>query len=364
MKELFGEKKDCFGCGACYAVCPSGAISMRMDEEGFYYPILDSDRCVGCDACVSVCPAKEPVPQTSGRFYAVRCRDEGLLRNSTSGGAFSLLANHVLKSGGTVCGAVFDDSFRVVHRLSKDIGPMRKSKYVQSDICDCFAIMERTMAEGEKVLFAGTPCQCHAVTCYFSGRTERLLVVSLVCRGVQSPGLWAEYIRYISGGGNLQAYDFRDKRRQDSGHAVSYIIDGQETIIGMDKDRFSRLYTRCLTLRPSCYACPYCSAYNCFDFTIGDFWGSGKYFPEFTDGKGVSLVIAHNMAASDLLEGIDRNEARIEPFEPESEDVLQAALQTPARQTLLRKLLFKDYGIKGTDGHCDMAMILKKYAAG
>ena len=42
--------EDCFGCGACLDVCPSGAIS----EGSPYY--IDPDICVCCGTCLDECP--------------------------------------------------------------------------------------------------------------------------------------------------------------------------------------------------------------------------------------------------------------------------------------------------------------------
>ena len=361
MRKI-NRKEDCFGCGACAAACKAGAISMREDREGFLYPTIDERRCIDCGACDDVCPAKEALARTEGEFYAVRCRDEALLRKSTSGGAFSLLAGEVIKSGGVVCGAVFDKKFRVTHILSEDFAPMRKSKYVQSDMSSCFEAIRQTLEGGRKVLFSGTPCQCHALRRFIGKQASELYLAALVCRGVQSPGLWADYVAYLSQNGVLEAYDFRDKRVLNNGHTTVYKINGQETVLANGQDRFGRLYTRCLTLRPSCYECPYCSPANDFDFVLGDFWGAEKTLPEMVDGKGVSLVVVKGEKAKALFSGISADAARIIPCK--REDTLQPALQSPAKQTLLRKLLFNDYARKDADGHCDMALLLKKYAAG
>ena len=56
---LFTRKEDCCGCTACYAICPTGAITMKEDEEGFEYPQVDDVKCIRCYLCLKVCPIKE-----------------------------------------------------------------------------------------------------------------------------------------------------------------------------------------------------------------------------------------------------------------------------------------------------------------
>ena len=51
-------KQDCTGCTACVNVCPRQCILMRVDEEGFYYPIIDKEKCIECGLCEKVCPVQ------------------------------------------------------------------------------------------------------------------------------------------------------------------------------------------------------------------------------------------------------------------------------------------------------------------
>lgn len=55
---LFKDKEDCCGCAACVSICPTRSIKMETDEEGFNYPLINSDTCVRCYQCLKVCPIK------------------------------------------------------------------------------------------------------------------------------------------------------------------------------------------------------------------------------------------------------------------------------------------------------------------
>ena len=50
------DKKDCCGCNACGDICNQGAISFKTDEEGFWYPVVDTVLCTDCHLCERVCP--------------------------------------------------------------------------------------------------------------------------------------------------------------------------------------------------------------------------------------------------------------------------------------------------------------------
>ena len=59
LPVLYTRKEECFGCTACDAVCPCGAIAMVEDEEGFAYPQVEEALCIRCYKCMQVCPCKD-----------------------------------------------------------------------------------------------------------------------------------------------------------------------------------------------------------------------------------------------------------------------------------------------------------------
>ena len=45
----------CYQCGACTAVCPTGALHIKRPEMEV---LFESERCSACELCVKACPAR------------------------------------------------------------------------------------------------------------------------------------------------------------------------------------------------------------------------------------------------------------------------------------------------------------------
>lgn len=137
LNANFTEKQNCCGCTACAAVCPKGCIEMKEDTEGFVYPIVDKETCINCKACERVCPIinqKKEVPFKQAG-YIVQNRDAAVLRESTAGGAFTVIAKYVINRGGVVFGVELSKDLIAHHvyiETESELSRFRNSKYVQS----------------------------------------------------------------------------------------------------------------------------------------------------------------------------------------------------------------------------------------
>ena len=54
-KKLVKSKDKCCGCGLCVVICQFKAIKMELDEEGFYYPVINEKKCIECGLCEKRC---------------------------------------------------------------------------------------------------------------------------------------------------------------------------------------------------------------------------------------------------------------------------------------------------------------------
>lgn len=325
------NKEQCCGCSACLHICPKHSISFKEDSEGFWYPHVDLSSCVNCGLCEKVCPVinqdseREPIA-----VYAAKHPDDSVRLKSSSGGIFSLLAEQIIGQGGVVFGAKFNDKWEVIHdyvETPEGLEAFRGSKYVQSYIGDSYVCAESFLKAGRKVMFTGTPCQIAGLKKFLRREYENLLAVDIICHGVPSPKVWRMYLEeeisckeYIGKNTTLVSskvsptitgVNFRDK--SNGWKKYSLVLNfSEETAIGKQNTVLSSMFTdniymraflSNLTLRPSCYNCPAKGGKSGADITIGDFWGVENVFPEFDDGKGVSVVVkcTHNEVINDAL---------------------------------------------------------------
>ena len=89
MKKSIITNSCCCGCKACEQVCPKYAISMKIDEKGFWYPRIDKKKCVECGLCYKVCPENFQSFQTNlPECIVYYNKDKEKQQEYSSGGAF------------------------------------------------------------------------------------------------------------------------------------------------------------------------------------------------------------------------------------------------------------------------------------
>lgn len=49
------DDDKCYQCGACTAVCPTGALRIKRPEMAV---LFESERCSACELCINTCPAR------------------------------------------------------------------------------------------------------------------------------------------------------------------------------------------------------------------------------------------------------------------------------------------------------------------
>ncbi len=353
-KTVKTEKSQCSGCSACRNICPCDSISMQLDDEGFIYPQIDESTCSSCGQCERVCPTVGQMndlrEREMHRVFALRHLDEGILLESTSGGAFSALAEVFCGTSGYVAGAVLGKDFTVKHQLiniSIGIDRFRKSKYLQSDVGLLYRQIQELLKAGTRVLFSGTPCQIAGLKAFLRNIPENLLLVEIICHGIPSQNFFNKYREAMEKKYHaaLCQLDFRNntrKRAWKDSQIILYFENGKKYRCSANyDDPFIHGFHAAFCQRPSCYCCSFVSMQRCADITIGDFWGIETVLPSWDDGKGVSLLLCNNEKAQALLPEIKRI-ARCEELDLETATKNNLQLKQPSKPHPLHEAFMRD----------------------
>jgi len=319
------DYEKCAGCGACVQRCPKRCISWTQREFGFRYPQIDKDACVNCGLCEKVCPTDKalevPVEQ---KVYAAVHKDTEVLAKSTSGGAFTAIADAIFAQGGIVYGAAMLDDMQVKHIRTTgkdDFEGLRSSKYLQSDTGTTYQMVEQDLKQGKFVLYSGTPCQIDGLKNFLGKDYETLYTVDIVCHGVGSQAYFDKYMDFARERyGKIKALRFRSKEYAgwSCGGGV-VVVDSSDCLKKIPYRDFDNYYYSYFLsgdiYRKSCYSCKYANTNRVGDFTLGDYWGVEALNLPLQTENGCSLLLVNNQHAMQLLdeiESLDRVETTVE----------------------------------------------------
>ena len=306
------DKAQCCGCTACMNICPVQCIVMRRDREGFDYPVANPDLCISCGKCEDVCPMTHTA-DSSAPLLTLAARAPQFIEKSSSGGIFPVLASEVTGQGGTVYGAVLNPDLTVSHTDASDmqgVERMRGSKYVQSELYASFEDVKYELSEGRKVMFTGTPCQIAGLKSYIGKDEPGLLLVDCACHGVPGPGLWEKYVKALSEKYGMQINDIRFRAKGRSWRKYDFVIsDAEKSVVTPhSKDPYMLLFLQDMTLRPSCYQCPFRKGRSGSDLTLADLWNVSEAAPEMDDDRGVSLILVNSEKGRETIAGLSAKE--------------------------------------------------------
>ena len=309
------EMDKCSGCGLCETVCPAQAIKMEYDKSGFIYPVIQKEKCIDCGLCERKCVVKTVSVEYPRTCYAGVHLDEKIRAKSSSGGMFAALAEYTLEQGGVVFGAAVVPKGKIVtvkHIMIKNKEELKKlqgSKYVQSDIRECYTNVKQQLSEGKKVLFSGTPCQVAAMKNYLGKEYDDLLLVDLVCHGTPSILHWEKSIEEkLQKDEKVFAVSFRGKEGYMQGE-IEFKTEAdriRKENYSFRNDSYYSMFLNADSYREGCYQCQYARPERDGDITIGDFWGFEKAYDRAQIEKDakISLEEGNSLIAVNTEKGL------------------------------------------------------------
>ncbi len=344
------DYEHCTGCEACAQKCPEHCISMVAGEFGFLYPVINQTVCVDCHLCEKACPIeKERSKPELQQAYAAVHKNSEILKASTSGGAFTALANFVLRNKGVVYGVQMDNF--VVHHVrvevATEIPHLRGSKYLQSRIGTVFQKAETDLKNGKQVLFTGTPCQIDGLKHYLGKDYENLITVDIVCHGVGSQEYFNQFIEAMKvKTPNAREIRFRSKKYTgwSCSSGATVMENGSEKPFYYHENYYYQFFLQGDIYRRSCYACKYANLDRPGDVTLGDFWGVEKLKLPLNTYNGCSLVIVNTEKGKQVLE--QDNELSIEAVNMEDAIKRNEQLMHPSELRIKREQRLEDFKTK------------------
>ncbi len=296
---------------ACKNVCPSGCIHVERDTRGFYLPRVDVSKCAKCGMCENVCKKANSAGKNKPIFAkSFSTNDTEALLRSSSGGAFTAFASMVLKQSGKVYGAAYDEAFSVRHirtETREELLKLNGSKYVQSDIGDCFELVKKDLKAGHKVLFSGTPCQVAGLDAYIPPQLkDNLIMIDFICHGVPTPKVWELYLKYLQSKecGKIFSVNMRDRRIDQAEYGICVVGENNEYFSSCRKDPFLVAFSNNLILRDSCFHCKHKNIECHSDITMADLWGGEQLLPKGKYTGHHSLVISNSPKGTEYISNL------------------------------------------------------------
>lgn len=282
---------------------------------------------------------------TENIVFAVKHKDEEIRALSRSGGVFTALSDFVLDNGGVVYGCALNEKFLAEHRRAakkEERDAFRGSKYIQSEINNCYNLCAEDLKSGLRVLFSGTPCQIDALNNFLflkNVNTANLITVDILCHGVPSPMVWKDYLNEQFADMKIESVDFRDKKTFGwRDHAETITVNGEKK----HGKCFTHLFYSHYILRPACFNCHYKKENRVSDITIGDYWKIENNDISFDDDKGISFVKLNTRKGESYFKSVEKElEIREFPIATSIQPAIDHNYVAPSN----REDFWREYGL-------------------
>ncbi len=354
IKDYFtsGDKSTCYGCYACEDTCPTKAINLKADSEGFFMPDINKELCINCGKCNRVCPYNTKVKNTDFESvgFMAYAKAECDLKHSASGGIFPVLAKNIISKGGYVVGVKYNSSLIPAYDIAatlEETEEFKGSKYVEPLHNDIFKKTKAALESGKPVLFTGAPCKIAGLKNYLGHEYENLITAEIICACSSSSLIFKHYLDAKTEEKNsaINKITFRDKSK--GWNSVATTLNFKNNTEESTKRRWN-IYYHCFVsaflAKRSCFRCEFTGDNIIADITMGDFWGYKKVNKKLdADKLGVSALKVATKKGMNLLNEVksdlylyevllsdiyDNNHSWPVDFPPEREEIFNDFSET------------------------------------
>lgn len=320
----------CQQCGACIAVCPTGALTLNQLKNGLCNIEVDHDKCIKCQRCVRTCPANKVddfgayfSTMKTKEFFLAHNRDEHFAAVSSSGGVARTLIIESLKQG--LIDGVY--SLRRLDTYPSAVGefytpdnipsPNDIPNSVYHSVMQCLELAK--VKKVRRLMVVGTACQLRALDVALKGKFETIIKVCIFCKQQKSLGS-TRFLAKISG----------TRIHGDGNFTAIYRGNGWPGFVRINNNsipwhRAAQIpFGRRLWTVPGCNVCgdPY-GFIAVADISLMDPWTI-----ESANDRGNTLVTVNTPAGRQLLDDIEQ----INKTQHSYNDVLPALSITDIRR--------------------------------
>ena len=330
--ELVVNNNLCIGCGLCVAQCPSKALKMSWNDEGFLIPQLVSDCNLEGD-CLQVCPFN-PFPkdevkteneianlflsdsknhhQKIGKYNSIYAGFSNQYRLSSSSGGLATyicaellnknIADHIIsiKESDTT-GTHYEYAISSSH---SELLSASKTRYFPVTMANVFTEIDKL--EG-KVAVVGVGCFIKAIRLaqYNNPKLKEKIsfLIGIICGGVKS----RFFTEYLASKMSIESEDikkpqFRVKDINSTANDYSFSCFGKnENEKSLKMKSVGDMWGTGLFKANACDFCDDVTT-ELADISLGDAW----LHPYYLDGKGTNVVVTRsNLADKIINEGIE-----------------------------------------------------------
>lgn len=186
------EYDVCAACGACEAVCPIGAVTVKKAAEirdpndmSLYEKGAGFQVCEGCFACGRVCPVVDGFIEDEfanvRSFFAAKAKaSEG----SQDGGTSAAILKALFRKGEIDCavGITRNEKWEpevILLTSEEDVEKTRGTKYTSDPV---LAALRGAFEKYNKIAVIGVPCQAHAARLIRENINEKIvIIIGLLC---------------------------------------------------------------------------------------------------------------------------------------------------------------------------------------
>ncbi len=297
--------RACTSCQLCGAVCPTSAITIKPNSQGFYRPQIEDEKCINCGLCVQNCykfdhDIRKTSNWTNKRIFAGWAKDGNVVKTTTSGGIADILARMLIQKGYVCIGVSYDNQSNCaigkIASTQEETNDFRGSKYIQSISVEAFKEFV-SKQKNQKFAVFGLPCQVYAIDRFLRAKKNRdsHILIDLFCHGCPSLNLWKKYLKETfekTEAKKVLSVNFRSKARGWRKYCIQTVVQtpkGKKTILSSKlNDPFYTLFFSDEILNDSCNDCEIRSTLEYTDIRLGDFWG-GSYISNSTGVSGITI---------------------------------------------------------------------------